>query len=72
MCVPQTSPCNATTNVWNMTTPYVFTTQSNSGTHSYNIPSFQIYVAQQDAPYGTTSQYSGSLYFTTTCNFVSC
>lgn len=73
MCVPGASPCNATTNVWNTTTGfYQFTTQSNNGTHTYNVPSFLIFLTQQDAPYGTTAQYTGSLFFTTTCNGVAC
>lgn len=73
MCVPGASPCNATTNVWNTTTGfYQFTTPNNNGTNVFSIPSFLIFVTQQDAPYGTTAQYTGSLFFTTTCAGVAC
>lgn len=73
MCVPGASPCNTTTNVWNTTTGfYQFTTPNNNGTNIQNVPSFLIFVNQLDAPYGTTAQYTGSLYFTTTCGGVAC
>lgn len=72
-CVPGASPCNATTNVWNTTTGfYQFTTPNNNGSNTQNVPSFLIFVTQQDAPYGTTAQYTGSLFFTTTCNGSPC
>lgn len=72
-CVPGASSCNGTSNVWNTTTGfYQFTTPNNMGSNVINVPSFLIFVTQQDAPYGTTSQYAGSLYFTTTCGGVAC
>ncbi len=73
MCVPGTSPCNSGTNVWNTTTGfYSYTTPANNGNNTQLVPSFQISLAQQDAPYGTTSQYTGNLFFTTTCGGVAC
>jgi hypothetical protein len=72
-CVPGASPCNQTTNVWNTSTGfYQFTTPNNNGTNVQSVPSFLIFVAQQDAPYGTTAQYAGNLFFSTTCNGVAC
>lgn len=72
-CVPGASSCNGTSNVWNTTTGfYQFTTPNNNGSNTQNVPSFLLYVTQQDAPYGTTAQYTGSLYFTTTCNGSAC
>jgi len=73
MCVPGASPCNATTNVWNITSGfYQYTTPNNMGTNFQNVPSFLIFVNQLDAPYGTTAQYTGSLFFSTTCAGVAC
>lgn len=72
-CVPQSSGgCNATTNVWNATTQfYQFQTPANNGSNVIPVPSFLIFVTQQDAPYGTVSLYTGSLFFSTTCSATS-
>lgn len=70
LCVPGTTGCDSSTNVWNTTAAYSYT--ASSGNDTNNVPAFSIYVPKQDAPVGTTAQYSGSLFFSVTCNNSPC
>lgn len=65
-CIPGSSTCNGTTNVWQNTMGTAYKTTS--GVNGINtIPSFSIYIGQQDAYVGTVAQYTGSLYFSFVC-----
>jgi hypothetical protein len=69
LCIPGAATCNASTNVWNTTvstaTAYEVTASNSPAVNS--IPSFMIFEGRQDAPVGTVSQYTGSLFFSFRC-----
>lgn len=65
-CIPGSATCTASTNVWNKSSTSAFKiTNAVNGVNT--IPSFLIFVGKQDAFVGTTSNYTGSLFFSFNC-----
>lgn len=68
LCIPGAATCTASTNVWNTTASTSSAYEVSAANSSSNsIPSFLIFVGRQDAPVGTLSQYTGSLFFSFRC-----
>ncbi len=65
-CLPNTGTCNGTTNLWQNAAAAAF--KMNNAINGANaIPSFSIFLGNQDAYVGSTAQYTGSLYFSFLC-----
>jgi hypothetical protein len=66
LCMPKSGTCTATTGtIWNNTNPYN-NTKVSPGV-STPIDAFSIFVGQQDVYVGSTSNYTGTLYFAFKC-----
>ena len=70
LCVPGGGTCTSTSTFWGTgasgTTDFDFTGGITNG-QSTPIPSFSIFLGRQDAFVGTTSNYTGSLFFSFKC-----
>ena len=68
LCVPGTGNCTATSGtIWNNSNPYSVNLKIADSGNVQTIPSFSLFVPQQDAYVGTTAAYTGSLYFAFKC-----